>query len=113
MLLTWSSRSALPMPTTLRSRLSCTILLQLLEVGSTRPVCRRRTLRGCIILSREFLVEDICWGVVLRRVCRTLLPDGRVMITGSNPNGDVETRPYATEYRVEYISPVSPYISCS
>lgn len=38
---------------------------------------------------------------------RTLLPDGRVMIAGSNPNNDVETRPYKTEYQVEYISPVS------
>ncbi|KAJ1307157.1 hypothetical protein OPQ81_001274 [Rhizoctonia solani] len=39
----------------------------------------------------------------------SLLPDGRVMITGSNPNADVETRKYATEYRVEYISP--PYMT--
>ncbi|CAE7186371.1 unnamed protein product, partial [Rhizoctonia solani] len=37
----------------------------------------------------------------------TLLPDGRVMVTGSNPNADVETRPYKTEYQVEYFSP--PY----
>lgn len=36
----------------------------------------------------------------------TLLPDGRVMIAGSNPNADVETRKYKTEYQVEYISPV-------
>ncbi|CAE6341149.1 unnamed protein product [Rhizoctonia solani] len=41
----------------------------------------------------------------------TLLPDGRVMITGSNPNADVETRPYKTEYQVEYISP--PYMTKS
>ncbi|ELU36633.1 copper radical oxidase [Rhizoctonia solani AG-1 IA] len=41
--------------------------------------------------------------------CRTLLPDGRVMIAGSNPNADVETRPYKTEYQVEYISP--PYMT--
>ncbi|KDN33568.1 hypothetical protein RSAG8_13341, partial [Rhizoctonia solani AG-8 WAC10335] len=39
----------------------------------------------------------------------TLLPDGRVMITGSNPNPDVETRKYRTEYQVEYISP--PYMT--
>ncbi|QRW03583.1 glyoxal oxidase [Ceratobasidium sp. AG-Ba] len=39
----------------------------------------------------------------------TLLPDGRVMIAGSNPNADVETRPYKTEYQVEYISP--PYMT--
>ncbi|KAF8595715.1 DUF1929-domain-containing protein [Ceratobasidium sp. AG-I] len=38
----------------------------------------------------------------------TLLPDGRVMIAGSNPNAYVETRTYGTEYRVEYISP--PYM---
>ncbi|KAG8782383.1 hypothetical protein FRC12_020888 [Ceratobasidium sp. 428] len=35
----------------------------------------------------------------------TLLPDGRIMIAGSNPNADVETRKYKTEYQVEYISP--------
>ncbi|KAG8791038.1 hypothetical protein FRC12_010289 [Ceratobasidium sp. 428] len=39
----------------------------------------------------------------------SLLPDGRVMIAGSNPNADVETRPYKTEYQVEYISP--PYMT--
>ncbi|KAG9098252.1 hypothetical protein FS749_004276 [Ceratobasidium sp. UAMH 11750] len=39
----------------------------------------------------------------------TLLPDGRVMIAGSNPNTDVETRTYRTEYQVEYISP--PYMT--
>ncbi|KAG8712628.1 hypothetical protein FRC08_014291 [Ceratobasidium sp. 394] len=39
----------------------------------------------------------------------TLLPDGRVMIAGSNPNVDVETRKYRTEYQVEYISP--PYMT--
>ena len=44
---------------------------------------------------------------VLRLVYRTLLPDGRVMIAGSNPNAEVETRKYKTEYQVEYISPVS------
>ncbi|KAG9079360.1 hypothetical protein FS749_008584 [Ceratobasidium sp. UAMH 11750] len=38
-----------------------------------------------------------------------LLPDGRVMIAGSNPNLDVETRKYRTEYQVEYISP--PYMT--
>ncbi|KAG9121648.1 hypothetical protein FRC07_002318 [Ceratobasidium sp. 392] len=39
----------------------------------------------------------------------TLLPDGRVLIAGSNPNADVETGPYKTEYRTEYISP--PYMT--
>ncbi|KAG9087534.1 hypothetical protein FRC07_012795 [Ceratobasidium sp. 392] len=39
----------------------------------------------------------------------TLLPDGRVMTTGSNPNADVETRKYKTNYQVEYISP--PYMT--
>ncbi|CAE6399632.1 unnamed protein product, partial [Rhizoctonia solani] len=38
----------------------------------------------------------------------TLLPDGRVMIAGSNPNENVETRTYRTEYQVEYINP--PYM---
>ncbi|CAE6495833.1 unnamed protein product [Rhizoctonia solani] len=41
----------------------------------------------------------------------TLLPDGRVMIAGSNPNFDVTTTKYPTEYRVEYISP--PYMTKS
>ncbi|KAG8791039.1 hypothetical protein FRC12_010290 [Ceratobasidium sp. 428] len=39
----------------------------------------------------------------------TLLPDGRVMIAGSNPNLDVEERKYKTEYQVEYLSP--PYMT--
>ncbi|CAE6537759.1 unnamed protein product [Rhizoctonia solani] len=39
----------------------------------------------------------------------TLLPDGRVMIAGSNPNFDVTTNKYHTEYQVEYISP--PYMT--
>ncbi|KAG9127444.1 hypothetical protein FRC07_013761 [Ceratobasidium sp. 392] len=39
----------------------------------------------------------------------TLLPDGRVLIAGSNPNADVENRPYKTEYQIEYISP--PYMT--
>lgn len=34
----------------------------------------------------------------------TLLPDGRVMIAGSNPNADVSNLKYATEYRIEYFS---------
>ncbi|CAE6492836.1 unnamed protein product [Rhizoctonia solani] len=38
----------------------------------------------------------------------TLLPDGRVMVAGSNPNENVETRTYRTEYQVEYINP--PYM---
>lgn len=35
----------------------------------------------------------------------TLLPDGRVMIAGSNPNEDVTERPYGTEFRVEMLYP--------
>ncbi|EIN14511.1 hypothetical protein PUNSTDRAFT_117990 [Punctularia strigosozonata HHB-11173 SS5] len=35
----------------------------------------------------------------------TLVPDGRIMLAGSNPNGDVSTVKYATEYRVEWLSP--------
>lgn len=35
----------------------------------------------------------------------TLVPDGRIMITGSNPNLDRSTRKYETEYRVEWLSP--------
>ncbi|KAG9122755.1 hypothetical protein FRC07_000724 [Ceratobasidium sp. 392] len=38
----------------------------------------------------------------------SLLPNGSIMIAGSNPNLDVETREYPTEYRVEKLSP--PYI---
>ncbi|CAE6504543.1 unnamed protein product [Rhizoctonia solani] len=38
----------------------------------------------------------------------TLLPDGRVMIAGSNPNADVSSVKYKTEYQVEYLNP--PYM---
>jgi hypothetical protein len=37
----------------------------------------------------------------------SLLPDGSVIVAGSNPNGDVSTVHWATEYRVEYFRP--PY----
>jgi len=39
----------------------------------------------------------------------SLLPDASVIIAGSNPNNDVTTRKYPTEYRVEYFRP--PYMS--
>ena len=35
----------------------------------------------------------------------TLVPDGRIMVAGSNPNLDRSTREYGTEYRVEWLSP--------
>ncbi|KAF8497704.1 glyoxal oxidase N-terminus-domain-containing protein [Gautieria morchelliformis] len=35
----------------------------------------------------------------------TLTPNGTIMIAGSNPNQDVTTTKYATEYRVEWLSP--------
>ncbi|KAB5591986.1 fungistatic metabolite [Ceratobasidium theobromae] len=35
----------------------------------------------------------------------TLLPSGAIMLGGSNPNDNTETRPWPTEYRVEYLSP--------
>jgi hypothetical protein len=35
----------------------------------------------------------------------TLVPDGRIMIAGSNPNLDRSTAQYATEYRVEWLKP--------
>jgi len=37
----------------------------------------------------------------------SLLPDGSVLVAGSNPNLDVTTTKYATEYRIEYFRP--PY----
>jgi len=37
----------------------------------------------------------------------SLLPDGSIIVAGSNPNGDVNTTKWATEYRVEYFRP--PY----
>ncbi|KAF5342875.1 hypothetical protein D9758_016091 [Tetrapyrgos nigripes] len=39
----------------------------------------------------------------------TLTPNGDILVAGSNPNDDVQTRKYATEYRFEYFSP--PYMS--
>ncbi|QRW03063.1 glyoxal oxidase [Ceratobasidium sp. AG-Ba] len=41
----------------------------------------------------------------------TLLPSGAVMIGGSNPNDDAESRPWPAEYRVEYLNP--PYMSAA
>ncbi|CAE6440782.1 unnamed protein product [Rhizoctonia solani] len=41
----------------------------------------------------------------------TLLPSGAVLIGGSNPNDDMQTRPWASEYRVEYLNP--PYMSAT
>ncbi|KAF5346587.1 hypothetical protein D9758_013485 [Tetrapyrgos nigripes] len=41
----------------------------------------------------------------------TLTPSGNILVAGSNPNGDVQTRKYPTEYRFEYFSP--PYMSQS
>lgn len=38
----------------------------------------------------------------------TLTPSGRVMLAGSNPNPDVTTKKYRTEYRVEWLVP--PYV---
>ena len=35
----------------------------------------------------------------------TLTPNGTIMLAGSNPNDDVSTIKYATEYRVEWLSP--------
>ncbi|KAJ7057175.1 glyoxal oxidase N-terminus-domain-containing protein [Mycena amicta] len=35
----------------------------------------------------------------------TLLPSGAIMIGGSNPNDDVSTAKYVSEYRVEYLYP--------
>jgi hypothetical protein len=39
----------------------------------------------------------------------TLVPSGNIMIAGSNPNKDVSTAKYPTEYRVEWLSP--PYLN--
>ncbi|TFK36000.1 glyoxal oxidase N-terminus-domain-containing protein [Crucibulum laeve] len=39
----------------------------------------------------------------------TLTPNGTVMVAGSNPNDDVTTTKYATEYRLEFFSP--PYMT--
>ncbi|KAF9028800.1 copper radical oxidase [Hymenopellis radicata] len=39
----------------------------------------------------------------------TLIPDGTIMLAGSNPNLDVTTVRFPTEYRMEFLSP--PYMS--
>lgn len=41
----------------------------------------------------------------------TLIPDGRIMVAGSNPNLDRSELKYGTEYRVEWIGP--PYVAVS
>lgn len=38
----------------------------------------------------------------------TLLPDGRVWVGGSNPNGNVATAAYATRYEIEILTRSSP-----
>jgi len=37
------------------------------------------------------------------------MPDASILVAGSNPNGDVSTTKYATEYRIESFQP--PYMS--
>jgi hypothetical protein len=39
----------------------------------------------------------------------TLVPSGKIMIAGSNPNKDFATNKYPTEYRVEWLIP--PYLN--
>ncbi|KAJ7802255.1 hypothetical protein B0H14DRAFT_3092261 [Mycena olivaceomarginata] len=39
----------------------------------------------------------------------SLTPNGTIMLAGSNPNADVSTIKYATEYRLEFLSP--PYMT--
>ncbi|KAF7370204.1 Copper radical oxidase [Mycena sanguinolenta] len=39
----------------------------------------------------------------------SLTPNGSIMLAGSNPNADVSTIKYATEYRLEFLSP--PYMA--
>lgn len=39
----------------------------------------------------------------------TLIPDGRIFISGSNPNGNVVTTKYATRYEVEMFSRELPF----
>ncbi|KAG8708471.1 hypothetical protein FRC09_001232 [Ceratobasidium sp. 395] len=41
----------------------------------------------------------------------SLMPDGSVLIAGSNPNPDVTTNKYATEYRIEILKP--PYMTAT
>ncbi|KAF8606041.1 hypothetical protein BDV93DRAFT_438131 [Ceratobasidium sp. AG-I] len=41
----------------------------------------------------------------------TLLPSGAIMIGGSNPNDDAETRPWPSEYRVEYLNPSYMFVA--
>lgn len=38
----------------------------------------------------------------------SLLADGRIIISGGNPNGDMSTQPYRTHYEVEIFSRSSP-----
>jgi len=38
----------------------------------------------------------------------TLTPNASILLAGSNPNDDFETRKYPTEYRLEWLSP--PYM---
>lgn len=57
--------------------------------------------------GKRFSQADIPTSKIARMYhsTATLTPDGRIMVAGSNPNLDVTTVKYATEYRVEWLSP--------
>lgn len=59
------------------------------------------------VVTQQLEIEP---HILIFRFARTLLPSGEILIGGSNPNDDMETRPWPSEYRVEYLKPVSSYI---
>ncbi|KAF5372603.1 hypothetical protein D9758_005222 [Tetrapyrgos nigripes] len=61
-------------------------------------------------LGERFTQEGLPTSPIPRLYHSTssLTPNGTVLLAGSNPNGDVETRLYPTEYRLEWLSP--PYM---
>ncbi|KAF5346219.1 hypothetical protein D9758_014380 [Tetrapyrgos nigripes] len=61
-------------------------------------------------LGKRFTQEGLPTSEVPRLYHSTssLTPNGTILLAGSNPNLDVETHPYPTEYRLEWLSP--PYM---
>ncbi|KAK7449237.1 hypothetical protein VKT23_013382 [Stygiomarasmius scandens] len=61
-------------------------------------------------LGQRFTQEGLPTSDIARMYhsTATLTPNASILIAGSNPNDDVETRKYQTEYRLEWLSP--PYM---
>ncbi|CUA78132.1 hypothetical protein RSOLAG22IIIB_02750 [Rhizoctonia solani] len=80
-----------------------------LQLGNGLPdlTCRLAILRGYTTASRKYplFIAAMCRAKYHTALASTLLPSGAILIGGSNPNDAMETRPWPSEYRVEYLNP--------